>query len=136
MKPAFYRKKWVALKKEKDIDKLNHLARQIALSFLDRYFYNDRHEDDYIELRFASGAPYDVVHLHIWQRGDDWVSLVNRTKAAEFDATRAIPIDKKVAEKVKNAPTQCPECGGAVNQPILRGMESITCEYCGVVIRW
>jgi hypothetical protein len=93
-------------------------------------------KDDYIELRFASGAPYDLLNLHIWQRGDEWVSLLNRAKAAEFDATRAIPIDKKVADKVKNAPTQCPECGGSVNQPILRGMESITCEYCGVAIRW
>ena len=93
-------------------------------------------KDDYIELRFASGAPYDVVHLHIWQRGDEWVSLINRAKASEFDQSRAIPIDKAVIEKVKNAPTQCPECGGAVNQPILRGMDSITCEYCGVPIRW
>ena len=93
-------------------------------------------KDDYIELRFSSGAPYDVIHLHIWQRGDEWVALLNRAKAREFDGTRAIPIDKAVADKVKNAPTQCPECGGEIKQPILRGMESITCEYCGVTIRW
>ena len=93
-------------------------------------------KDDYIELRFASGAPFDVLHLHIWQRGDEWVSLLNRAKAADFDQARAIPIDKAVIEKIKNAPTQCPECGGTVNQPILRGMDSITCEYCGVPIRW
>ena len=93
-------------------------------------------KDDYIELRFASGAPHDLIHLHIWQRGDEWVAMLNRAKAREYDQTRAIPIDKAVAEKVKNAPTQCPECGGEIKQPILRGMDTITCEYCGVTVRW
>ena len=92
-------------------------------------------KDDYIDLVFSSGAPFDMIHLHIWQRGDEWQSLIQRTKAREFDPTRAIPIDEKVAERVKNAPTKCPSCGGAINQPILRGMENITCEYCGDVIR-
>ena len=44
-------------------------------------------------------------------------------------------IDEKVAERVNNAPTKCPSCNGAITQPILRGMESINCEYCGDVIR-
>ena len=93
-------------------------------------------KDDYLELTLDSQAPMDKVHLHIWQRGDDWVSLVNRARAGDFDGTRAIPIDKGVLERVKNAPTKCPSCGGAINQPILRGMESLNCEYCGDVIRF
>ena len=92
-------------------------------------------KDDYIELYFGSGAPYDVVYIHIWQPRDEWVALLNRAKAREFDKTRAIAIDKAVAQKVKDAPTKCPDCGGTINQVILRGMESITCEYCGTVIR-
>lgn len=92
-------------------------------------------KDDYIELLFSSGAPFDVVHLHIWQRGDEWQSLIQRTKAREFDQNRAIPIDEEVADRVKNAPTKCPSCGGAITQPILRGMENINCEFCGDVIR-
>jgi predicted RNase H-like nuclease (RuvC/YqgF family) len=93
-------------------------------------------KDDYLELSFESRAPMDKAHLHIWQRGDDWVALVNRARAGDFDQARAIPIDEEVLEKVKNAPTKCPSCGGAINQPILRGMESISCEYCGDVIRF
>ena len=93
-------------------------------------------KDDYIELRFASGAPFDLVHLHIWQRGDEWTALIKRAKGKDFDKTRAIPIDKAVAEKVKNAPTKCPSCGGAINQVILRGIDCLSCEYCGDVIRW
>ncbi|MFV1950262.1 MAG: hypothetical protein ACC633_10095 [Anaerolineales bacterium] len=92
-------------------------------------------KDDYIELQFGSGAPFDIVHLHIWQRGDEWKALLKRAKAKEFDATRPIPIDEAAAEKVKDAPTKCPSCGGAINQVVLRGMESMTCEYCGDVIR-
>ncbi len=50
MKPAFYQKKWDDLKKNGDQKKLNHLSRQIALTFLDRYFYNDHHEGEYVRL--------------------------------------------------------------------------------------
>jgi len=92
-------------------------------------------KDDYIEVRFGSGAPFDLVHLHIWQRGDEWKALLKRAKGKEFDGTRAIAIDEAAVEKVKDAPTKCPSCGGAINQVVLRGMESMTCEYCGDVIR-
>lgn len=92
-------------------------------------------KDDYLELTFASGASFDVLNLHIWQRGDEWQALIQRAKAREFDDNRAIPIDEEVAERVKNAPTKCSSCGGAITQPILRGMENINCEYCGDVIR-
>ncbi len=92
-------------------------------------------KDDYIEVRFGSGAPFDVLHLHIWQRGDEWKALLKRAKAKEFDGTRAIAIDKTAAKKVKDAPTKCSSCGGVINQVVLRGMESITCEFCGAVIR-
>ena len=92
-------------------------------------------KDDYIELTLGSGAPFDLLHLHVWQRGDEWQALIQQAKAREFDNNRAIPIDEEVAERVKNAPTKCTSCGGAINQPILRGMESINCEFCGDVIR-
>jgi predicted nucleic acid-binding Zn-ribbon protein len=93
-------------------------------------------KDDYLELTLDSRASMDKIHLHIWQRGDDWVALLNRARAGDFDQTRAIPINEDVLERVKNAPTKCPSCGGAINQPILRGMESLSCEYCGDTIRF
>ena len=92
-------------------------------------------KDDFIEVRFGSGAPFDALHIHIWQPGDEWKALLKRAKAKEFDATRAIAIDKAAAKKVKDAPTKCSSCGGVINQVVLRGMESITCEYCGAVVR-
>ena len=92
-------------------------------------------KDDFIEVGCESDAPFDTVYLHIWQSGDDWKTLFKRAKAKEFDATRAIKIDEELAAKVKSAPTQCASCGGVFNQVVLRGMESITCEYCGAIIR-
>ena len=92
-------------------------------------------KDDLIDVQLGSGAPFDSVHLHIWQSSDEWKTLLKRAKAKEFDATRAIAIDESVVEKVKSAPTECASCGGTINQVVLRGMESITCEYCGAVIR-
>jgi hypothetical protein len=92
-------------------------------------------KDDFIDIELGDGAPYDALSLHIWQPADDWVALLKRAKAKEFDAARAIEISAEAAEKVKSAPTQCPSCGGAISQVVLRGMDSITCEFCGVPIR-
>lgn len=50
MKPAFYQKKWNDLNAHVSKKELSHLSRQIALSFLDRYFYNDHYEEEYIRL--------------------------------------------------------------------------------------
>ena len=92
-------------------------------------------KDDFIEVRFGKSAPFSVAHLHIWESGDTWKALLKRAQAKEFDTTRAVAIDEEAVEKVKDAPTECPSCGGAITQVVMRGMESITCEYCGAVIR-
>lgn len=91
--------------------------------------------EDHLDLRFAPGAPMQTVHLHIWQEGSEWVKLIHRAKSGDFDRTRAIAIDQAEVEKVKSAPSQCPSCGANITQPVLRGMDSLKCEYCGYVIR-
>ncbi|NLC70190.1 MAG: glycosyltransferase family 9 protein [Desulfuromonadaceae bacterium] len=50
MKPEFYRRQWNALRMSPEREALDRLARQIALSFLDRYYFNDLHEAEYIRL--------------------------------------------------------------------------------------
>jgi predicted nucleic acid-binding Zn-ribbon protein len=92
-------------------------------------------KDDHIELQFAPGAPMQKMHLHIWEDCAKWLQVINRAKARDFDAGRAVAVDQAVVEKVKNVPTQCPSCGGAINQVVLRGVDSVKCEYCGFVIR-
>jgi rRNA maturation endonuclease Nob1 len=41
------------------------------------------------------------------------------------------PINPEAIERVKSAPSQCPACGGAFTQPFPRGMDSLTCPFCG-----
>ena len=91
--------------------------------------------EDHIEIRFASGSAVEVAHFHIWQDTATWQQLINRVKSKDFDKGRAVAIDQSALDKVKSAPSQCPSCGGNITQVVMRGMDSLTCEYCGFVIR-
>jgi outer membrane murein-binding lipoprotein Lpp len=91
--------------------------------------------EDHIEVRLVSGAPVERAHFHIWQDCASWQGLINRAKSRDFEAGRAVPLDQAAVDKVKAAPSQCPSCGGNINQVVLRGQDNITCEYCGYVIR-
>jgi hypothetical protein len=91
--------------------------------------------EDHIEVRFASGASVEVAHFHIWQDNITWQQLINRAKSKDFDKGRAVAIDQSAVDKVKAAPSQCPSCGGTITQVVMRGMDTLTCEYCGYVIR-
>ena len=51
MEPSIYRKKWLDLKKKTcPKDELSGLARQIAFSFIDRYYQDGSFEPEYIDL--------------------------------------------------------------------------------------
>lgn len=90
---------------------------------------------DYLNLQFAAQASLNSAQVRIWKPGDEWVSMINRARAREYDETRAIALDQDTVNKVKEAPTQCESCGGVIDQVVLRGMDTITCGYCGTVIR-
>ena len=91
--------------------------------------------EDNIEVRFQSGAPVQMAHFHIWQENVVWQGLINRARGKEFDTGRAVAIDQAAVDKVKAAPAQCPACGGNITTVVLRGMDSLTCGYCGAVIK-
>ncbi len=92
--------------------------------------------EDHIEMTFASGAPFYSVHFHLdGQDCNEWQGLLGKAKSKDFDHDRAVAIDQADIDKVKAAPAQCPTCGGTISTPVLRGMDSLTCEFCGYVIR-
>jgi len=91
--------------------------------------------EEHIDIQFSSGAPVYTVHMHIWQSAEEWQALINRARSREFDKTRAVGIDQAEVEKVKSLPSQCPSCGGNLDQVVLRGQDSVKCEYCGYTIR-
>jgi hypothetical protein len=74
-------------------------------------------------------------HLHI--DGQDcklWQGQITRAKGREFDRQR-VGASAEAEAPLKAAPDKCPNCGGKITAKVLRGMDSITCEYCGSVIR-
>jgi phage shock protein A len=92
--------------------------------------------EDHIDLRLASGAPYPTAHFHLdGQSCEEWQALINRVRAGELDQDRAVALDQEAVEKVKAAPTTCTSCGANINVPVLRGQDSITCPYCGKVMK-
>lgn len=91
--------------------------------------------EDHLDIVFATGAQVRSAHFHIWQDCSLWQGLINRVQTKDFDKDRAIAIDQKEVEKVKSAPTQCSSCGGKIDQVILKGMDTISCSFCGQLIR-
>lgn len=92
--------------------------------------------EDHLDIRFKEGAAFESTHLHIWQEGSEWLQLLNRAKTKDFDRDRAVAIDQVEIAKAKTIPAQCPACGANLDQVILRGQDSIKCEFCGFVIRF
>lgn len=91
---------------------------------------------DHLVMTFKSGAPVYQAWFHLeGQDCDEWQELIGKACSGGFEIERAVAIDKAQVEKVKAAPSQCPNCGAPINQVVLRGMDSITCEYCRFVIR-
>ncbi|MEI7846472.1 MAG: hypothetical protein WCK35_11780 [Chloroflexota bacterium] len=91
--------------------------------------------EDHLNIRYKEGASLESTHLHIWQDCNEWMQLLNRAKIKDFDKDRAITIDQAEIAKVKALPSKCPSCGASMDQVVLRGQESINCEYCGFLIR-
>ncbi len=92
--------------------------------------------EDHLDLTFAPGPPVSSAHLHLdGQDCNTWQGLIGRAKAGDFDKDRVVPVDREAEEKVREAPSKCPSCGGPITQPVLRGMDSLTCEYCGYLMR-
>jgi hypothetical protein len=67
--------------------------------------------------------------------GEDWLQMIGRARGGEYHADRAVEIDPAEIERVKNAPTQCPNCGAQFTMPVLRGQTEMTCEFCSTVTR-
>jgi len=81
-----------------------------------------------------NSAPYpEILFTLALPVGDAWVKMIGRACSGEYSTDRAVPIDPKEIERIKNAPRQCSNCGAAFTAPILRGQTDLPCEYCGQV---
>ena len=92
--------------------------------------------EDWLEFQLPNGSFAREVKLHL--DGQDcnlWQQLINRIKSGDIASDRAIEVDTESVEKARSAPTKCPNCGGAITKPVLRGQDTIKCDFCGEIIR-
>jgi hypothetical protein len=93
-------------------------------------------EDEFLVFKFGGGAPLNDARIDIAANvGETWTQMVGRARNGDYSTDRAIEIDPGELERIRNAPTQCSNCGAQFTAPILRGQVEITCEFCGVVAR-
>jgi hypothetical protein len=138
----FEQKEQIATKKVLFIttekQKVQNLLFEIPVALVDKVSTSKTgmlKNEDHIDIVYQYGAPLAQTHFHIWQDCATWQGLINRARTKDFEAGRAITIDQAVIDKVRAAPTQCPSCGGAITKPVLRGQDTIKCEFCGFEIR-
>ncbi len=92
--------------------------------------------DEFLVCGFDSNAAMDGAKFDLATFvADDWLKMVGRARNGDYVTDRAVEIDEAELEKVKNAPTSCPNCSASFTSPVLRGQQEITCEYCGAVTR-
>ena len=89
-----------------------------------------------LNLRFAPDADLSGATLHLHgTTNEEWAGLIGRIKSGEIEKERTQPKDEEAMEAVRAAPTKCPTCGATLSVELVRGMQEITCEYCGSVLR-
>jgi ADP-heptose:LPS heptosyltransferase len=59
MRPAYYREQWEILQADPQAETIRLLSQRIASSFIDRYFYSDEYNEDYIDLICEMATYFD-----------------------------------------------------------------------------
>lgn len=92
--------------------------------------------NDMMILKLGSGAPYPEIVCEIKGgiEAEYWAQQVNRAAKGYITQESAIEPDPELIERLQNAPTACPNCGGVLPK-ITAGDTDVTCKYCGNVIR-
>ena len=89
-----------------------------------------------LQLSFDVGAPLPKTDFRLGMPvGEMWLNMIGRARSGDYATDRAIELEPEELSRIRNAPNQCPNCGAALNAPILRGQTEIVCEYCGVATR-
>ena len=90
---------------------------------------------DMLNLAFGSGASYPRVTVELKGGVDsnDWATQVKKAMRGQIGNESTVEEDPELIQRLQNAPTECPTCGGTLPQ-LATGQTSITCDYCGTRI--
>jgi hypothetical protein len=91
---------------------------------------------DFIILKLGAGAPYAEIKCEIKGGIDSktWAQQVKRAVDGVIAQESNVVPDAELMERLKNAPTACPNCGGVLPK-LMAGKTEATCKYCGSVMR-
>ena len=92
--------------------------------------------NDMMILKLGAGAPYPEIVAEIKGgiEAEYWAQQVNRAAKGYITQESAVEPDPELIERLQNAPTACPNCGGVLPK-LTAGATQVTCEYCGTAIR-
>ncbi|MBI5028920.1 MAG: hypothetical protein HZB51_00155 [Chloroflexi bacterium] len=86
-----------------------------------------------LDVSFVEGTPIRKAQFKLEEDSAAWVALINRVVSGDIDKERVTP-KAAAAAPAKTAPTKCPTCAANLDTPIVKGMQSVKCPYCGTVI--
>lgn len=67
--------------------------------------------------------------------GADWLHMIGRARSGDYAVDRTVQMSEDELARIRNAPTQCANCGASYTTPLLRGQTELVCDYCGVAVR-
>ncbi|MBI4788439.1 MAG: hypothetical protein HY782_15515 [Chloroflexi bacterium] len=86
-----------------------------------------------LDISFAEGQRVRRAQFKLEEDSATWAALLNRVVSGDIDKERVTP-KAMPATPAKPAPTKCSTCSANLDTPILKGMQSIKCPYCGTVM--
>lgn len=91
---------------------------------------------DMLYFTMGGGAAHRSITVEVKGGADCkfWAQQITRMMSGDAHDERAIQPDPELIERLRNAPTECPVCGGTLPQ-IMRGQLEVSCKYCGSVMR-
>lgn len=90
-----------------------------------------------VKVMFTSPpAPYPQAMLSLRADPEEWEGIITRviTGDADKDRTRGA-VEVQPAQPAEPRVMKCTGCGATLTVPIVKGMQSVQCEYCGTVMR-
>ncbi|MBC7259108.1 MAG: hypothetical protein H5T65_07645, partial [Chloroflexi bacterium] len=90
-----------------------------------------------VKVSFTSPpAPHAQALISLRGDPEEWVGVITRIITGDADKDRvAGPAQEQPATPAEPRVIKCSGCGATLTVPIVKGMQSVKCEYCGTVMR-
>ncbi|MFN8373957.1 MAG: hypothetical protein U0694_13905 [Anaerolineae bacterium] len=91
---------------------------------------------DMVHLKLQPGGRYNNITVEIKGGIDSkvWAAHIQRVMTGSADGERTVQADPQLQQRLRNAPTQCPTCGGIL-PTVMAGQNEVHCSYCSTIVR-